>query len=264
MLNKRNKKKKISNGMRIVIKVGTQVIVGKNGLDQKKINKLMKEISLLLKRGFEVVLVTSGAIGAGLPYVPFINPHRKKIAAAIGQPILIHDYYREAKKYKISIAQILILSDDFTNSERFKNFVSNIKVMMLHKILPIINENDVMKTEDLAIGDNDNFSAKVAVGLRADKLIILTNQNGLHTRNPDYHKNAKLIKKVVKIDSKIENLCSSNKSPLGRGGMLSKIQAAKYATHHGVETLIGNGNEKDIIISALGKNFPGTKFIAKK
>ena len=79
MLNKRNKKKKISNGMRIVIKVGTQVIVGKNGLDQKKINKLMKEISLLLKRGFEVVLVTSGAIGAGLPYVPFINPHRKKL-----------------------------------------------------------------------------------------------------------------------------------------------------------------------------------------
>ena len=91
------------------------------------------------------MLVTSGAIGAGLPQVPFTNPHRKKIAAAIGQPLLIHDYIHEAKKYKIPIGQILILSDDFTNKERFKNFVSNIKAMISHKILPIINENDVMK-----------------------------------------------------------------------------------------------------------------------
>lgn len=250
--------------MRIVIKVGTQVIAGKNGLDQKKIGNLIKQISSLSKRGHEVVLVTSGAIGAGLPRVPFTNPHRKKIAAAIGQPILIHDYYREANKYKISIGQILIISDDFTNKERFKNFVSNIRAMLSHKILPIINENDVMKTEDLTIGDNDNLSAKVAVGLGVDKLIILTNQNGLHTCNPDHDKNAKLIKKVLKIDSKIENLCSLHKSELGLGGMLSKIQAAKYATHHGVETLIGNGDEKDIITKALGKNFPGTRFLAKK
>ena len=245
--------------MRIVIKVGTQVIAGKNGLDQKKIGKLMKEISVLLKRGCEVVLVTSGAIGAGLPQVPFTNPHRKKIAAAIGQPILIHDYYREAKKHKISIGQILILSDDFTNHERFKNFVSNIKAMLSHGILPIINENDVMKTEDLTIGDNDILSAKVAVGLGANKLLILTNQKGLHTSNPDHNKNAKLVKKVTKI----ENHCSVGKSDLGLGGMFSKVQAAKYATAHGVETLIGNGNEKGIIISVLGKNFSGTRFLVK-
>lgn len=247
--------------MRIVIKVGTQVIAGKNGLDQKKINKLMKEISVLLKRSFEIVLVTSGAIGAGLPYVPFTNSHRKKIAAAIGQPLLIHNYIREAKKYKISIGQILILSDDFTNPERFKNLVANIGAMLSHKILPIINENDVIKTEDLTVGDNDKLGAMVAVGLKAKKLIILTNQNGLYTCNPDHHKDAKLIKKVSKIDSKIENLCSSDKSDLGLGGMISKVKAAKYATSHGIETLVGNGKEKDIIIKALGKNFPGTRFI---
>jgi len=250
--------------MRIVIKVGTQVIAGKNGLDQKKISNLIKEISFLLKRGSEVVLVTSGAIGAGLPQVPFTNPHRKKIAAAIGQPLLIHDYIHEANKYKISIGQILILSDDFTNKERFKNFVSNIKAMLSHKILPIINENDVMKTEDLTIGDNDILGAKVAVGLKADKLLILTNQDGLHTCNPDHNEDAKLIRKVTNINSKIENLCSPDKSDLGLGGMTSKVQAAKYATSHGVETLIGNGNKKGIIISILGKNFSGTKFIAKK
>lgn len=250
--------------MRIIIKVGTQVIAGKNGLDQKKINKLMKEISLLLKRRHEVILVTSGAIGAGLPYVPFTNPHRKKIAAAIGQPLLIHDYIREAKKYKISIGQILILSDDFTNQERFKNLVSNIKAMLSHKILPIINENDVIKTEDLTVGDNDKLGAMVAVGLKANKLIILTNQNGLYTCNPDHHKNAKLIKKVTNIDSKIKNLCSSDKSDLGLGGMISKVKAAKYATSHGIETLVGNGNKKNILINALGQNFFGTRFKTKK
>lgn len=249
--------------MRIVIKVGTQVIAGNGGLDQKKIGKLIKEISVLLKRGVEVVLVTSGAIGAGLPQVPFTNPHRKKIAAAIGQPMLIHDYIIEAKKYKISIGQILILSDDFTNAERFKNFVANIKAMLSHKILPIINENDVMKTEDLTIGDNDTLGAKVAVGLKADKLLILTNQNGLYTCNPDHDENAKLVRKVVHINKDIENLCSPHKSELGLGGMASKVQAAKYATTHGVETLIGKGNEKNIILSALGKNFPGTRFIPK-
>ncbi|MCM2339076.1 MAG: glutamate 5-kinase [Burkholderiales bacterium] len=246
--------------MRIVIKVGTQVIAGKNGLDQKKISKLIKEIAFLMNKKHEVVLVSSGAVGAGLPKSPSKNPHQKKIAAAIGQPILIHDYYREAQKYKLSIGQILILSDDFTNKERFQNFVSNIKAMMAHKILPIINENDVMKTEDLTIGDNDALSAKVAVGLKADKLIILTNQDGLYTCNPDNDKNAKLIKEVKNINKKIENLCSPQKSDLGSGGMISKIQAAKYATQNGVETLIGNGKEKDIIIKALNKNFPGTKF----
>jgi len=129
--------------------------------------------------------------------------------------------------------------------------------------LPIINENDVMKTEDLTIGDNDILGAKIAVGLKAKKLLILTNQNGLHTCNPDHHKNAKLIKKVVNINLEIENLCSPAKSDLGLGGMPSKIQAAKYATVRGVETFIGNGNKKGIIVSVLNKNFPGTRFRPK-
>ncbi len=250
--------------MKIIIKVGTQVIAGKNGLDQRKIGILMGEISLLLKRGHKVALVTSGAIGAGLPDIPFNNIHRKKIAAAIGQPLLIHDYIREARKHKIVVGQILILSDDFTNKERFKNFVLNIEAMLSHKILPIINENDVMKTEDLTLGDNDILSAMVAVGLSADKLIILTNQDGLFTDNPEKNIDAKLIKKVSVVNSKIEKLCKSGKSDLGAGGMLSKVLAAKHATKYGVETLIGNGNKKGIIMETLSRNFSGTRFISNK
>lgn len=249
--------------MRIVIKVGTRVIAGEHGLNKKKIAKLMKEISILIKKKHEVVLVSSGAVGAGLPQVSFDNPHRKKIAAAIGQPLLIHDYIHEAEKYNIPIGQILILSDDFTNKEHFKNLVGNIEAMISHKILPVINENDVMKREDLTIGDNDTLAAKVAVGLKADKFLILTNQNGLYTCNPDHHKNAELVKEVKNINKKIENLCSPQKSDLGLGGMISKVNAAKYATRHGIETLVGNGDEEGIIISVLNKNFSGTRFKTK-
>lgn len=250
--------------MRLVIKIGTQTILDKNGLIKGRIRQIIKEIAELLKLGHEVVLVTSGAIGTGLPLVNFASPLRKKVAASVGQPMLMHNYISVAKKYKIVVGQILILSDDFTNQERFKNFVLSIKVMLVHKILPIINENDMMKREDLRINDNDMLSAMVAVGLKADKLLILTNQNGLFTDNPDYNKDAELIKNVCKIDAKIKALCSAGKSDLGFGGMCAKITSVDYATKRGIETLIGNGEKKGIIIKAIGSNFPGTKFLAKK
>lgn len=249
--------------MRIVIKIGTKVLVNKKGPNKKIITSIVKEIAQAGKKGHEVVLVSSGAVGTGIPHIPFYDPHKKKIAAAIGQPLLMHDYIREAKKHNLLVGQILILSDDFTNKERFKNFLGNIEAMLAHKVLPIINENDFFKTEDLTVGDNDMLSAVVAEGIHADKLVLLTNQKGLYTCNPDSDKNAKLIKNLKKIDSKVENLCYTGKSDLGLGGMASKIQAAKYATEHGIETFIGHGGEKNIISGILKKNkFPGTK-IAK-
>ncbi len=257
--------------MRIVVKVGTQIIAGAHGLSLKKIGGLMGEISNIINMGHQVILVSSGAVGAGLPAVPYKgnskDSFRKKIAAAIGQPLLMHDYIREAKKRKLAVAQILILSEDFTNREHFKNFVLNIEAMLSHGVLPIINENDVMKREDLRIGDNDSLSAEVAVGLRADKLIILTNQEGLYTANPDRDKNAKLVRIVEKVDSKIENFCSQRPSKLGRGGMITKVRAAKYATEGGVETYIGSGDKRDIIFKAVRKTpngFPGTTFKKQK
>mgnify|MGYP001585671961 FL=1 len=188
----------------------------------------------------------------------------KKVAAAVGQPLLMHNYILAAQKSHIAVGQILILGDDFADKKHFKNFVLNVETMLSHKILPIINENDVMKKEDLSIGDNDNFSAKIAVGLKADKLILLTNQDGFYTSNPDKDKNAKLIKKVVKVNSTIENLCTLDKSKFGRGGMPAKIKAAKYATEHGVETFIGSGEKRGTILAALDKDFPGTRFAARK
>ena len=251
--------------MKIVIKVGTQALATEKGLDKKKITLLIKEIAEVMKRGHQVVLVSSGAIGTGLPLLPkFENSHRKKIAAAVGQPVLMEAYIKEAKKKKITVGQILLLSDNFTKSKRYKNFISNVKVMLANKILPIINENDVMKRGDLRIGDNDMLSALIAVGIKADKLIMLTNQDGLFTCNPDTNSCAELIKTVDYSNSKVEKFCSKEKSALGRGGMITKVQAAKFATKNKVEALIGHGAKSGTIISALGKDFSGTRFIVKK
>ncbi len=249
--------------MRLVIKIGTQVISDKAGLSRSRMARIVGEIVGLLKLGHEVVLVSSGAIGAGLSLVDFSSPLRKKIAAAVGQPMLMHSYIRQAKKHKIIVGQVLILSDDFTNRKHFKNFVSNIQAMLSNKVLPIINENDVMKREDLRVNDNDMLGAMVAVGLKADKLIILTNKNGLYTGNPDYDKDARLIKNVPVINANIKSLCAVGKSLLGVGGMLAKVEAAEYATKRGVETLIGNGEKRGTITVALGDNFSGTRFMAK-
>jgi glutamate 5-kinase len=250
--------------MRIVIKVGTQVISTQKGLNKMRIREIVGEIAALIKKGHEVILVSSGAIGAGLPLIHFASPLRKKVAAAVGQSLLMHNYINAIKKHKIIVGQILISSDDFTNQKHFKNFVLNIEAMLSHKILPIINENDVMKREDLRVNDNDTLAAMVAVGLKADKFIILTNQNGLYDKNPDHHADARLIKEVPHINSEILAVCDVGKSDLGVGGMCAKVSAAQYSTKGGVETFIGTGDKKGTITGALSANFPGTRFIAKK
>ncbi len=249
--------------MRLVIKVGTQVISDQKGLNKKRIRQLIAEIALLIKKGHEVILVSSGAIGAGLPLLHFASPLRKKVAAAVGQSLLMHNYINAAKRHKIIIGQVLISSDDFTNKKHFKNFVLNMEEMLSHEVLPIINENDVMKREDLRVNDNDTLSAMVAVGLHADKLVLLTNQTGLYTANPDHDKKAKLIKEVPNINPQILSVCAIGKSDLGVGGMCAKVSAAQYATKRGVETLIGSGDKKGTIIRALGQDFSGTRFLAK-
>jgi len=175
----------------------------------------------------------------------------------------MQSYIHEARKRRIVAGQILILSDDFTNRKHFKNFVLNMEAMLSHKILPIINENDVMKGEDLRVNDNDMLSAVVAAALGADKLMILTNQNGFYTRDPDKYEDTELLKNIPRIDAKIKALCSKGKSGLGVGGMAAKINAAEYATKRGVETFIGNGEKKGTILEALKKDFSGTRFAAQ-
>lgn len=250
--------------MRLVIKVGTQVISGNKGLNRVRIKQIIGEIAGLLKSGHEVILVSSGAVGAGMPKLPNTDTQlKKKIWAAIGQPVMMNSYASEIERMGFHAGQILILRDDFTNRESFVNFVNIVESLISENVLPVLNENDVMKTEDLTLGDNDILSAMVAVALSADKLIILTNQYGLYSGDPSTNPDAELIKVVSDVDFEIERLCSKEKSRLGSGGMLSKVRAAKHAMSSGIEVLIGNGTIKGVISSALGDDFSGTRFMPR-
>ncbi|MES2023070.1 MAG: glutamate 5-kinase [Patescibacteria group bacterium] len=248
--------------MRLVIKIGTYAIFNEKGLDLSRIKQITSEIAELMKMGHEVILVSSGAAGYGMHKIPELGPpFRKKIWASVGQPMIFNSYMREAEEHGFSVGQMLLLRDDFTNRESFSNMTGVIESMLAFKILPILNENDVLKTEDLTVGDNDILSAMVAIALSADKLIIITNKDGLFSDNPDKNKDAELIKVVSDIDFEIEKFCSKEKSNLGTGGMLSKVRAAKHAVSSGVEVLLGNGTKKGIILSTLEKDFYGTRFV---
>src|SRR3989344_9126934 len=150
--------------MKIVVKVGTLSVADNTGSDRQKIRALIGDIARLMKKGHKVILISSGAVGAGLPIVHMRGPFQKKTAAAVGQPLLINDYVEEAKRHKMVVGQMLALSDDLSNKRKFKNFMLHIEGMLSHKVLPIINENNIMETKDLEALGNDMLGAKVAVG----------------------------------------------------------------------------------------------------
>ncbi len=250
--------------MKIVIKIGSQVISDEKGLITTRIKQIVREIAELLKMGHEVILISSGAVGSGMAKLPKLNSASKnKIWASIGQPIIINTYAKELESLGFNAGQILVLRDDFTNRESFINMVKIIESLVSSKVLPILNENDVMETKNLSLGDNDILSAMIAVAFSADKLLFLTINDGLYDEDPNKNSNAKLIKNISEIDFQIERLCFKEKTDLGSGGMLSKVRAAKHAVSSGVEVLFGNGTKKGIILSSLEKNFSGTKFVPR-
>lgn len=248
--------------MRIVVKVGTNVLTDNSQhIQTSKIIKLISEIFTLREFGHEIVLVSSGAIGFGKSLLPNLDsPRKKSVWAAIGQPLLMQAYINAGRNFDLPTAQCLLLRDDFTNRERYENFVQSIVAMIAGKILPIINENDVMATDDLTVGDNDVLAAMVSVAINAEKLILLTNQAGLFTDNPDTNPNATLISEVKNVDAELEKLCSAEGSVLGRGGMLSKVRAAKHAVHAGIETYIADGNKNKILLEIINGKQLCTKF----
>ena len=170
-------------------------------------------------------------------------------------------YINAGRGLNLPVAQCLLLRDDFTNRERYGNFVQSLEAMLFGKILPIINENDVMATQDLTVGDNDVLAAMVSVAINAEKLILLTNQAGLFTDNPDTNSNATLVSEVKNVDAELEKLCSAECSALGRGGMLSKVRAAKHAVHAGIETFIADGSKDKILLEIINGKQHGTKFV---
>jgi glutamate 5-kinase len=240
-----NRKKTLERVTRTVVKVGSGVLTRKNGLNFNVIEDLATDICALRKRGIEVLLVSSGAIAAGLrKYGLTKKPaslSHKQALAAIGQSDLIRAYEEAMDRRGAKAAQILLTRDDLTHRRRYLNARNTLLTLLSWKIIPIINENDTVAAEEIKFGDNDNLSAMVANLTDAQLLVTLTDIDGLYDKDPKRHTDAELIRVVDRIDRRITRAASNITGFVGTGGMASKIAAAKKAAMAGIPTIIANG-----------------------
>lgn len=234
--------------MRIVVKVGTSTLAYPTGhMNIRRVEALCRVLSDLKNAGNEIILVSSGAIGMGvgklsLKEKPTDIP-TKQAAAAVGQCELMYTYDRLFQKYNHTVAQILLTGSDFRHEDRYHNFQNTIHRLLELDVLPIINENDTIATEEIKVGDNDTLSAMVAVSVEADRLILLSDIDGLYTADPHLDPNAKLIPIVERITPDILALGGGEGSSLGTGGMRTKLHAAQICTEVGCGMVIMNGTD---------------------
>lgn len=252
---------------RIVVKVGTSTLTHSSGhLNIHRMEKLCRVLSDLHSQGYEICLVTSGAIGAGMGKLGYSQKPKtlpeKQACAAVGQLTLSHLYQKFFSEYSKIVAQILLTKEDIGIRKRFLTIRDTFSALLEKKIIPIVNENDAVVTSEIKVGDNDTLSALTASLIEADLLILLTDIDGLYTDNPNNDPNAKLIERIETITPHIKKMAGGEGSKFGTGGMATKISAAEIATSYGVNTIIANGKEPDILHSILQGKYVGTLFVA--
>ena len=255
--------------MRIVVKVGTSTLAHPTGkLNVQRTRALCETLSDLKNAGHEIVLVSSGAIGMGVGKLGLKSRPEdiptKQAAASVGQCELMYAYDRIFAEYSHTVGQILITGADFTHQDRLENFVNTISRPLQLGVLPIINENDTIATDEIKVGDNDTLSAHVAVYTKADLLVVLTDIDGLYTGDPKKDLAAKKIDVVEEITEETFALAGGEGSSLGTGGMVTKLRAANICTAAGCDMIIANGKTPDVLYAAVRGECVGTKFLAKK
>ncbi|MBC8176509.1 MAG: glutamate 5-kinase [Deltaproteobacteria bacterium] len=250
---------------RIVIKVGSGVLTSAGGLNMTVIDDLTTEICTLKKEGFEVLLVSSGAIASGLKKIGMSkrpqSVSQQQAMAAVGQSSLIMAYEDAFERHGHKVAQILLTRDDLTHRRRYLNARNTLFTLLSWNIVPIINENDTVVVDEIKFGDNDNLSAMVTNLTESQLLINLTDIDGLFDKDPRNHDDAKLIDVVEKADRKIMRYASSIPGFLGTGGMASKIKAARKVALRGVPAIIANGLKPGILDLIFSGKEEGTLFL---
>ncbi|MDB4089928.1 glutamate 5-kinase [Gammaproteobacteria bacterium] len=248
----------------IVLKIGSALISSDENLSDKLIKSLTAQINDFIKKGMNFVIVTSGAISQGQK---ILNINQKPIEleslqalAAIGQQQLMGMYERSFQDYNLLTAQVLLTHADMNDMQRHSNAKATIEKILSMNVIPIINENDVVATDEIKLGDNDALAAMVSNLLDADLMIILTNQQGLYDKNPDLNNDAVLIKKCNIKDIDINKYDSNSKSDVGTGGFKTKLQAVKIASASGTDTIVASGFEKNILIKIINQEDIGTYF----
>ncbi|MDQ0058134.1 glutamate 5-kinase [Paenibacillus harenae] len=255
---------------RIVVKIGSSSLTSEEGgLNSERIHYFASELAALYASGHSVMLVTSGAVAAGFRQIGYASRpkavHEKQAAAAVGQALLMQAYQEAFSKYGIVAAQILLTRADFSNRRRIQNALMTLEELLHKRIVPIINENDTVATDELVpkFGDNDNLSALVAAMAKASKLVIITDMDGLYTEDPRKNPQAVKIERVEQISEDILKLAGGAGSSVGTGGMRSKIEAARIAMRGGVPAFIGKVQQEGDLSLAVAGNGRGTYFDTK-
>jgi glutamate 5-kinase len=249
---------------RVVIKVGSTLVTNHGeGLDQAAIHRWAKQITELKSFGKEILVVSSGAIAEGMQRLQWKKRPQEiyelQAAAAVGQMGLIQVYETAFMKYGIRTAQVLLTNADLANEERNENAKGTLNMLLKLGVVPIINENDTVVTDEIKFGDNDTLAALVCNLIAADVLVILTDQHGLYSADPRKNKQATLIQEAVAGDSELEQIAGGVGSDLGKGGMLTKVLAAKLVAGNHTHTVIASGNEPDVLLRLAQGELVGTQ-----
>ena len=260
-----NRKEYLKDVTKIVVKVGTSTLTHSTGLlNLKCIENLARQLSDIHNRGIQVVLVTSGSIGAGMGKLGLkVRPktmREKQAAAAVGQGILIHMYEKFFSEYGKTIAQILLTKEDIVDKKRYLNARNTFSTLLSLGVIPVVNENDAVAIDEIKVGDNDTLSAMVTSLIGADLLIILSDIDGLYDSNPRVNPNANIIHTVKNITDEIKRSAKGAGSKLGTGGMLTKIKAAEIVIAANASMIIAEGSDTNIINEILEGLEIGTLF----
>ena len=254
---------------RIAVKVGSNVLTRRDGtLDVTRMSALVDQIAELHKAGIEIILVSSGAVASGRseihPAKKLDSVDQRQLFSAVGQAKLINRYYELFREHGIPVGQVLTMKENFATRRHYLNQKNCMTVMLENGVIPIVNENDTVSTDEIEIGDNDTLSAVVAAITGADLLILLSDIDGLYTDDPSQNKDALFIECVTDIDDSLYEIAKGAGSDYGTGGMKTKIDAARIANDAGCDMIIANGKDFHVIDDIMKGQEKGTLFLAHK
>lgn len=251
---------------RIVVKIGSSLLTdGGRGLNNSAIRAWVRQIASIENRGIGVLLVSSGAVAEGMCRLGWnVRPkalHELQAAASVGQMGLVQAYESHFQEHGLRTAQVLLTHEDLSSRNRYLNARSTLLTLLEYGVVPVINENDTVATEEIQFGDNDTLAALVANLVEADLMIILTDQAGLFDQDPSLNRDARLIEQIQITDSRLPTMAGRSRGGLGRGGMVSKVSAAAVAARSGAATLIASGMEPEVLTRILASDPVGTFLI---
>jgi glutamate 5-kinase len=251
----------------VVVKLGSAVLTEEGRLNQPFFARFAREIDELRSHGYRFIVVTSGAVAAGLEALGFAAPPRtipeKQACAAVGQLRLMRQYEQEFSAYDRVVAQLLLTADDIRHRRRYLNARNTLKALLAADILPLVNENDTVVVREMKFGDNDNLAALLTSLAEVDLLLLLTDLDGVYDCDPKLGGQARLIPLIEEVDEEVAALACDSKTCVGTGGMQSKLEAARKAAAYGIPTVIANGRRPGVMARILSGEEEGTLFLPR-